>query len=248
MSHALRRCADGRGSEKGLTMTDTQAILGSVTALRERLAESRDAGLAGGADRPRSLPQKVKDAGEYDGLIDCVLRQLPSDTPLVRLPGQLTARAHRLLQSGKDLLQQLRILGEDLPTGIDPSHPAASLYDKTVAMTDVALRMIGAFPDSPSMQLRLCEGVDATFTLIQERISRLAVMIHRHHREAGWIDAVSAGLTALASGSAVDMKALSDVAEAVIMEERNGVALRFLTAATEDAPSRFAVHGSTWPA
>ena len=64
---------------------------------------------------------------------------------------------------------------DGLLVGKSPQHPAADplarLYRETAAMTDSTLRMVQAFPDAPSAQLKLCEGLEAIINVAAHRLS-----------------------------------------------------------------------------
>jgi len=147
-------------------MSDTQELLGKITALRLRLQQAQglvtEAGsavasiLRDGAnpDQKQTVLERQADAAsECDWQIDDALRQLSTATepeaPV--LPAQLTARARRVLERGRDFLGRLRTLAEGLTA---PADALAALHRDTAAMNETVLRMIQAFPNAPSAQLR----------------------------------------------------------------------------------------------
>jgi hypothetical protein len=236
-------------------MSESLAILSRITALRDRLIRNREneaqspTSLVGaGASKPHEadavekLETRVKAGTELDGLLDAVLRQLPADTPLVRLPSQLTSRAHRLLEVGKDLHQRLRKLGEQLPDVRSPADPMAARYESTVAMTDFALRAIATFPGAPSVQLRLCDGIGPTLDFIRNNLDRLSLLVERRRKEEEWIAIVLQAARAFENDAPVEFDSISHVAEAILCEHRDGAPLRFLHCDTQNAERMLACH------
>ena len=146
-------------------MTETQTLLGKIAALRQRLeqaqglaseANSAVAELSGGnGGRLEVLRKQAVAAAEHDALIDASLRQFGSgEAPAKVLPTQLTARARRVLERGRELLGRLRPLADQLeskPAALAQpgADPLARLYRETAAMIDSTLRTVQAFPDAP---------------------------------------------------------------------------------------------------
>ena len=237
-------------------MSETQALLQKITALRQRLEQVRgladDAGTAAASlARPEAaapsalqvLEEKVKAGSWYDALLDDSLRRLPGTTPTMPLPHQLTHRARSLLERGGELLRRLRELGEDRLLAEPEGEPLAAWYRATVAMADTALRMVSAFPDAPSAQLRLAEGVAVTIEAVADRIHRLTALLDWRRREAGWVDTLADLLTGLAAGESVSPEPLTALADAILDDAQGGAPFRHLCAGPE-TPSRFAAcHG-----
>src|SRR4051812_40870274 len=153
-------------------MSDTRGLLSRITDLRQRLSQAQGQlpeGVAGRSeaaavvDLAERLEREVLAGGRVQALLDGSLRQIAgalSGEDAVR-PTQLTARARRLLERARELVGRLRPLADD------PVLPADDLDDPLVrgvrsaaAMTESAVRLVQAFPESPSAQLRLCEGLD----------------------------------------------------------------------------------------
>src|SRR5690349_7946364 len=114
-------------------MSDTQVLLSRIAALRRRLEQARELtdeadstavpfedgapGAQHSALQTRPLPsfedleRQVADGIKQTVLLDATLRQLtpPSSTGQPPIfPKQLTARARRVLERGRELLGQLR--------------------------------------------------------------------------------------------------------------------------------------------
>jgi HD-GYP domain-containing protein (c-di-GMP phosphodiesterase class II) len=241
-------------------MSDTQALLGKIAALRQRLeqaqglaheADSAAAALAGGDGGRLELLRRQAAAGAaYDALVDTSLRPLadPDAVPTKALPAQLTARARRVIERGRELLARLRPLADQLePEVVDyrPADPLARLYRDTAAMTDSALRMVQALPDAPSAQLKLCEGLEAILGVVAHRVAVLTEAVGRRGLWSERGDMLAHLLTALASGEAADVQPFVALAEALTTEAEEGLPLRFLHAPTERTAHFVACHSLT---
>ncbi len=243
-------------------MTETQTLLGKIAALRQRLeqaqglaneAGSAAAALAGGdGGRLEVLQRKAAAGAEHDALVDVALHQLgDSDgAPTKVLPTQLTARARRVIERGRELLARLRPLADHLESEAQSpqrpgADPLARLYRETAAMTDSTLRMVQAFPNAPSAQLKLCEGLEAILQVVAQRVGVLTGAVAQRRLWSERVDTLAALLTALVNGEAADLRPYTALAEALIAEAVDGLPLRFQHAAAEE-PARFvACHSLT---
>jgi len=235
-------------------MTETQTLLGKIAALRQRLEQAQglanEAGSAAAAlagddgARLEVLRHKASAGTEYDVLVDASLRQL-GDTdagPAKVFPTQLTGRARRVIERGRELLAQLRPLADHLdPEGVSPQQAGGSpldrFYSDTAAMTESMLRMVQAFPNAPSAQLKLCDGLEAILHVVAQRVAILAGSVARRRQWAERIDTLAGLLSALANGEATDVAAFTALAEALTAEAQETLPLRFLYA-SPDAPAR----------
>src|SRR6266446_5272599 len=206
-------------------MTDTQVLLRKIAALRQQLEQvqglAADAAAAltapagDTAGRIKRLEHQVSNGAQQTVLLDTTLRQLTPAPPAAAtlLPKQLTARARRILEQGRELVAQLRLLGEVFAvgqasegSGQEADDPLARRYHETAAMADTALRMIQAFPDTASVQLRLCEGLEAMLTVIAERISGLNAAVQHRRCLNLRIDTLADLLTQLHTELPVDIQ------------------------------------------
>jgi HD-GYP domain-containing protein (c-di-GMP phosphodiesterase class II) len=244
-------------------MSDTQVLLGKISALRQRLEQAQGlvteagsavADLAGDATtgRLRDLARQVAAGFENNALLDGVLRQLEDTTgPAIEgriLPAQLTVRARRVLERSRELLERVRGLSDEAERGAAAGgrgKPLPALHRETAAMLESLLRMIQAFPDSPSGQLRLCEGVEAILNVVAQRVHLLAATLQRRGREQTRIETLAELLTALYDGRALDIRPYAVLAEEILAEAQESLPLRFLHAEVE-VPARFvACHSLT---
>lgn len=200
----------------------------------------------------KQLERQVTSGAWYHKLLDDSLRQLTeSDTTgdqEMVLPRQLTARTRRLLGVGQELLMQLRQLANEFELAPVLVHPLSGLPDETdplavrfretLAMLDTALRMIQAYPDAPSAQLRLCEGLEVTLHEVSERITHLQALLVQRRRETSRLDSFTELLAHLESGKSLDVQPFIALADALLAEAHQGAPLRFYQAAPEQ-PARF---------
>jgi hypothetical protein len=250
-------------------MSETQVLLGKIQALRQRLEQAQ--GLANeartaaaalmeeptGNRRLLAFERLVEESDEHDHHLDGLVRPL---TALVRgdevrlLPRQLTSRARRALERGRDLLLHLRQLAdafdpseesEASPPLFDRHDPLAKLYRETIALTDTAVRMIPLFPDTTSSQLKLCEGLEAILNVVAERQRTLSAGVDRQRREVNCISRLSELLTALDRRETIDKQPFRDLAEEVLSDAQECGPLRFLEGDPRNPAHFAACHGLT---
>jgi len=235
-------------------MADTQALLSKIAALRLRLDQAhglvRDAGSAAGSSVPMDgkeaagvsmLETMVASGAKQHALLDGSLRQFPEAIDnageAVSLPGRLTARAARLLTHSREELAQLRGLADD-PLLQNETEPLAILHREAAVMTDLIVRTIQAFPDTPSMQLRLCEGLDMVLAVVAERLETLRTGLQNRHDEEDRFDTLGNLLGALAAGQTMDIKPWISLADRIVTAVHQDMPLRFLYE-LPDNPVRF---------
>jgi hypothetical protein len=259
-----------KGSTQEVAMSETQVLLGKIQALRQRLEqaqglanEARSAATAlieetAGDSRPLvAFERLVEDSGEHDAQLDQIVRPLTArfrSDESHALPRQLTARARRALERGRELLLRLRQLADAFEqpddNGAPPPlfarrDPLARLYRETVALSDTALRMIPLFPDTTSAQLRLCEGLEAIFNVVAARLLTLTSGVERKRRDEGQVARLIDLLTALDSGVPIDKQPFLELAEEVLNEAQECGPLRFLEGDPHHPPHFAACHGLT---
>ena len=249
-------------------MSDTQVLLSKIAALRQQLEQvqglAQDGGSAPGAPpgeatdsawRLQRLERQAKGGVQEHALLDTALRPMaPTPSPASAcLPRQLTARARRILEEGRVLLGQLRLLAdafEPAPeagyaVGPAAADPLTHRYHQTTAMADTALRLIQTFPDAPSAQLRLCEGIEAMLGIVAERVAALSAAVEQRRQQDLQIETLAGLLTELQLGRSVDLQAFVALAAPLVQEAEDSAALRFLHASPEQ-PARFiACHSLT---
>ncbi|HYT93249.1 MAG TPA: HD domain-containing protein, partial [Gemmataceae bacterium] len=235
-------------------MSETQVLLSKIAALRQRLEQAQklvsDAGSTAAALLDRDAPttdavavleRKGAAGARQNAMLDSVLRQLPGNdgaSESAMLPAQLTTRAARLLKRSRELLAQLRGLGDDPLLQHDEGDPLAVLHRETAAMLDTILRTVQAFPEAASAQIRLCEGLDVVLNVVADRLAVLGSALAGRRRDRERIDTLAELLTALASGQATEIAPFTALAEALIEDAQQGLPLRYLHAPAEQ-PARF---------
>jgi HD-GYP domain-containing protein (c-di-GMP phosphodiesterase class II) len=244
-------------------MSDTQVLLGKIAALRQRLEQAQglvqEAGSAAATlveeqgdeiGRAWRLDRRLAAGAAEGALLDASIRRLAevaTGSPGIGLlPHQLTARARRVLVRADELLDQLRALADQF----DPGHTGAAdslagFCRETSAMTETALRMVQAFPDSASAQLRLCEGVEAILAAVGDRVAILSAAVTKRNQEATRLEGLTQQLIRLASGKDTDVKPFVDLAEALLADAEQAEPLRFLHLPADQPPRFTAAHSLT---
>ncbi len=221
-------------------MSDTRLLLGRIAALRKRLDES---GVP--ADAPAGLREAARRAAEgavHDALVDAAVRPATAavECEAMPRPRQLTARARRVLENGRDLLGKLRALADTFPFSpgdgppdpalLDRDEPLAVLYRETAAMTDTALRLIPLFPDTATAQMQLCEGLEAILAVVTRRARTLCHGVDRHRAEVGRVARLAGLLADAEAGRPVGLEAFAALAGEVLSDATEGLPLHFLDA------------------
>jgi hypothetical protein len=251
-------------------MSETRVLLGKIQALRQRLEqaqglanEARSAAAAlveetsAGSRGLVAFERLVEESDEHDAQLDRIVRPL---TALIRddephaLPRQLTSRARRALERGRDLLLHLRQLADAFDTaegGEEPlplfnrRDPLARLYRETIALTDTALRMIPLFPETTSGQLRLCEGLEAILNVVAARQRTLSAGVERQRREVDRVSRLADLLTVLDNGIEISKQPFLELAEEVLNDAQECAPLRFLEGDASNPAHFIACHGLT---
>jgi hypothetical protein len=244
-----------------MPMTETQALLGKIAALRQRLEQARglveDAGSAAvslaemTAERPdpvRALLGKITLGVQQQEWIDGSLLALPgSGRPGAQdpLPTHLTARARRLLPEVHGLLTRLRGLADEPHLSQGTDDPLAGLHRQMSALVELAVRVLQTLPETPSAQLRLCEGVEAVLATAANRVSALEQILELRRRERGQIARLGELLASLATGASPGAKPFQDLVETILEEGQQGMPLRFLQPAGPEPAESVACHALT---
>lgn len=211
-------------------MSDARGLLDRITAFRQRL---------------ESVPYLVPDSIPVDPQAErsllseseafqARLRQIVEapHVPEGPLPPQLTDRARRLLSAAKSLLDRQRAFSADplysaLPA---PSDPLVAFHTETVAVMDSAIRLAQTFPESPSAQLKQCNGFDGLLGVVQERLAVQERALARRRADAERIDKLAAIYAAMATHKPVGLAAVAALGEQLLEEARRGTPLRFVFA------------------
>src|SRR5436305_1366466 len=93
--------------------------------------------------------------------------------------------------------------------GTDERHPRVA-----AAMLESAVRFVQAFPDAPSAQLRLCEGLEGILAGIADRIGSVAVASVQRRQDADRVDTLAHLLAGLPAGTSRTLDPFTALAEA----------------------------------
>jgi HD-GYP domain-containing protein (c-di-GMP phosphodiesterase class II) len=243
-------------------MSESQTLLGKIAALRQRLAQAQglaqEAGTAavtlasedtGPLTRLLTFERQVAAGTENDLALAGVVRTMTASANEAQpLPRQLTSRARRLVEHGQELLGKLRSLADvftpsipetrDADQFLERDDPLNRYYRETASMIDAALRTVPLLPDSASLQLMLCEGLEATLGVVARRVALLESAVQRHRAENARVDRLAGLLTALETGQAAEITAFVAMAEEVLEDAEMCGPLRFLQADLAQ-PARF---------
>jgi HD-GYP domain-containing protein (c-di-GMP phosphodiesterase class II) len=235
-------------------MNSTQVLLSKIAALRQRIAPVE--GSLSEADKPGGdkltsrngldlLERKIASGSQEISLLDGSIRQLPGAVLPVEdradLPVRLTARGARLLQRGRDLLQGLRRLAEE-PFLENQADPLAILHRETAAMLDSVLRTVQAFPQLPSAQTRLCDGLEVVLGEVADRLTILTSGLDHRRAEDARIASLAASLQRLVRGETVTLHSFLPLAEFILEAAKQGLPLRFVHADPGQPARHIACH------
>jgi HD-GYP domain-containing protein (c-di-GMP phosphodiesterase class II) len=236
------------------SMSDTQLLLTKIAALRQRLEQAQglvhDAGSAAASLLPPTserstavdaLENRVAAGARLHALLEGSLRQFPHMLGQagegIVLPGRLTARAARLLRRGRDALDQLRKLADEPLLQIE-TDPLARLYREATVMTDMVVRTVQAFPETPSVQLRLCDGLEMVLDVVAERLVTLRAGLQQRQHEDDCLNTLMELLGRIAEGQSLDTAPLITLADRILGAVHKDQALRLLYS-PPDKPLRF---------
>jgi HD-GYP domain-containing protein (c-di-GMP phosphodiesterase class II) len=262
MRHRSARAGKSRKltQDREAAMTDTHVLLGKIAALRQRLDQAqglaRDAGSAAAAIADQTSPDAncvrglerrvasgAKDAASLEGSLR-QLTDLAADAKSTeRMPHRLTARARRVIEQTHQLLSQLRGLADQLDSlaNVDLLN---SMYRETSAMTETVLRVVQAFPDLASAQLRLCEGLEAILNVAGQRIETLVNAVDKRRHEADQLNTLAELLSRLANGQTVSVQDFIALATE-LLAKAGETPLPFMDSVPSDPARLIAAHSLT---
>jgi hypothetical protein len=229
-------------------MSDTRELLQKITSLRLRLDQAQGLGQEALTTGPQAataaLDDKVQRGNWHHALLDGALRPFEKSGP-APLPHRLTYRAAKVVHAARDLLAQLRALAEDPLLARGDDDPLAHMHRETANIIDAVLRTVQTLPSAPSVQMRLCAGLEAILDVVAQRLGAIKSAIRQRGLETGRIDRLADVLRRLASGQAVSITPLHELATEIFDEARQSLPLRFPTASGDDPARHAAAHGIT---
>jgi HD-GYP domain-containing protein (c-di-GMP phosphodiesterase class II) len=242
-------------------MSDARALLGKIRDLRQRLAQVQ--GLVGEANRtaasllnggpegdiaPDSL---VSEGSRRQALLDASVRQLSDESSNNEIrPTRLIDKVRIQLERGRELVSRLKTLADEPLLGEgDPSlgddDTLLLAYRDTAAMTESTLRLVQAFPDAPTSQVRLGEGLENIVNTVADRVEALVNAIELRKSEFARRDALAGMLQKLHAGEEVDPVDLVALADYLLGEVRQSAPIRFLYAPASKPAAFIAAHSIT---
>lgn len=226
-------------------MTDTRTLLTRITAFRQRLeamprlvADPVDSGEPSANLSPAdALRAKAAAGSRTQAILEQSIRQLSrSAADPTPLPSHLTATARRVLTEAHELIDYMKNLADDphlagppADRGGEQTDPMAIHYRETAAMMEPAVRLLQAMPDSPSVQLRLTDGLQGILSTVRQRLAALAHALDARRRDAAQVNTLAHLLAQLDRNQAVAAAPLVQLA-AEILNEGPSTPLRFLDA------------------
>jgi HD-GYP domain-containing protein (c-di-GMP phosphodiesterase class II) len=224
-------------------VSDSRGLLDRITAFRQRLEAVPFLIPEAIAVDPGAERSMISEAEAFRARLQQIVAapEVPEGPP----PPQLTDRARRLLAAAKSLLDRQRAFTADpLYAGIaantrDPD-PLVAYHTETVAVMDSAVRLAQSLPDSPSVQLKQCTGLDGLIGIVQERLTVQERALALRKADAERIDRLAAIYAAMATHAPVGLAAVASLAEELLEEARKGKPLRFVHAAVESVSAHAA--------
>jgi hypothetical protein len=229
-------------------MKDPKELLQRIAALRVRLDTAprpMDEGVVAIAEAPTktnsSLEEKVNEGRKHHFHLDRALRPLDEQPSfdIRSLPERLTAAGARLLKQAREMLHDLRSLAEDPTLPKNEDEPITQLHRETAGLLDVILRMVQAFPSSPTVQLRMCKHLEGVLESAERNLDVLHASLKHRTAENARIDYLADLINRIAAGQAVSLEAINQLSEQVWLDAKHGRPLRFLYSPPTD-PARFA--------
>jgi hypothetical protein len=155
-------------------------------------------------------------------------------------------RARHILEQSREQLKRLRSLADGLGQGPAETEALYQLrYRQASAMLELLPRVMQTFPEAPSAQLRLCEGLEGMLGVVAEQIAQFADVAAESRLERSMIRRVEELLGTIAAGRPLALDAFRSVADAVLAEVEECRPLRFPGARTLTPAVRVAAHSLT---
>ncbi|MFO0803217.1 MAG: HD domain-containing phosphohydrolase [Gemmataceae bacterium] len=210
-------------------MSDVKGLLERISAFRQRLEAT-----------PRIIPEAIPlEGGDSEvpaGFRDS-LKQIAGSGNVVEGPlPPLTDRARELLGTAQTLLARQKKFSQDsFVAGLNRSKAAANdpliaYHRETTAVLDCAIRLAQAFPESPSVQLQLCEGLHGLLAHVSERLLVQERALGLRRTDEARIDRIAAVYSAMHHSQAIGLNPVAGLAEELLEDARQAKPLRFVAA------------------
>jgi response regulator RpfG family c-di-GMP phosphodiesterase len=221
-------------------MSDVKGLLDRIAAFRQRLEAT-----------PRIIPEAIPIESETVSIPAAFKQSLRQITGIDRRdatpPPPLTDRARELLAAAQTLLARQRQFASDpLVAGLNDKPNAdrdalVAYHRETVAVLDNAVRLAQSFPESPSLQLQLCDGLQSLLGHISERLLVQERALAQRKTDESRIDRIAAVYTAMNVMQPIALNPVAALAEELMEEARQAKPLRLVHA---DLASTHAYAGS----
>lgn len=169
------------------------------------------------------------------------LSRLPAGGEMVTppMPTVFTSRVHRLLREAQALIAwQRKFISDPVYAGLatkaqNPANPEltdvlVAYHQESVTMLDSAIRLVQAFPESPNVQQKLCDGLESMLEVVKQRHAVQERLIEQRKSEIHRVDRLAAVYTALHQRRAVTLKPVAALAEELLEDVRQSRPMRFL--------------------
>lgn len=235
-------------------MSDTRVLLGQIRELRLRLAQVHGGNAYGPPDGDILGQPEHRPTGESQRqlLLDASIRQLTAEIGSAEIrPKRLIAKVRHQLERGRQIVGRLQQLANDPvlhrgdPAGPEPDDPLLASFRETSAMTEASLRLVQAFPDAPSAQLRLGEGLENILHAIDDRVTTLSDSVAARGGEHQKRDCLAEQLEQLHAGRCTSPAAFVEIAGEILHEVKSGAQLRFVHAHPKHLSRFVAAHSIT---
>ncbi|MCI0702482.1 MAG: HD domain-containing protein [Planctomycetia bacterium] len=213
-------------------MSDTRGLLDRISAFRQRLESAPEA-------IPEALPVDPVEAVAVVSEAEVFrqsLRRIAGGTEVGEGPlPQFTGRAKRLLGAAKQHLDRQRAFTNDphfagLCAPAAEPDPIVRYHRETVAVLDSVVRLAQVFPDSPTAQLKLCDGLDGLLAVVQDRLVVQERALAQRRSDADRIDRLAAFFTALYINQPANLQTVATLAEELLEDARQGKPIRYVSA------------------
>lgn len=219
--------------------TDTRLLLERIAAIRQRLGHAQGMLLEAHSEaidlaQAGPIEEKMAAAERVQSLLDGSLKQISAVGADGKSPAELTHRARRCVERGRHVVMRLRDLG-DLTEG-----PLAACYRRCTAMTEAAVRLVQAFPEEASAQIRLCDGIDGLLDAAGERIGRLADAVGRQAIIDERLTELAHLLTTLAAGNDLASDGFVAIADSILADHGSHLTIAIVPAISSAADAESA--------
>lgn len=237
-------------------MSDAEGLLARITALRQRLEQAqgilREASdqlsQPSSADLAEQLRNEVLAGAQSQALLDGAMREIgaTADGADVIRPERLIGRARQLLERCRAMIVHARRLAAELT---DADDPLVNGIQQISSMVEASIRFVQAFPNAPSSQMRLCDGLEGFLSAVADRIGAISEAADERRGDREQLESLAFWLKALHEGRPVSPEPLVKLATRILDDARLGSSLRFHSAGSPAGPDwllrHVAAHGLT---